>query len=134
MLFTALYISAVPKCVKTPNTLWGSSDMHCSVNITEATMKLHTHLNYSCTLLDSENNNIQTHKFEMPHCSDKFPGTFISQHTAYHLNFSTKINKRNLLWYVLLYVSWLKMLGLYLYTLIIGRKSCNMLSIRNKLT
>ena len=28
----------------------------------------------------------------------------------------------------------LKMLGLYLYTLIIGHKSCNMLSILNKLT
>ena len=28
----------------------------------------------------------------------------------------------------------LKMLGLYLYTLIIGQKSCNMLSILNKLT
>jgi len=28
----------------------------------------------------------------------------------------------------------LKMLGLYLYTLIIGRKSVNMLSILNKLT
>ena len=30
--------------------------------------------------------------------------------------------------------SFLKMLGLYLYTLIIGHKSCNMLSILNKLT
>jgi len=28
----------------------------------------------------------------------------------------------------------LKMLGLYLYTLIIGHKSCNRLGIRNKLT
>jgi len=28
----------------------------------------------------------------------------------------------------------LKMLGLYLYTLIIGHKSCNMLSILNELT
>jgi len=33
---------------------------------------------------------------------------------------------------ILLYI--LKMLGLYLYTLIIGHKSCNMLSILNKLT
>ena len=31
-------------------------------------------------------------------------------------------------------MSWLKMLGLYLYTLIISHKSCNMLSILNKLT
>jgi len=29
---------------------------------------------------------------------------------------------------------YLKMLGLYLYTLIIGHKSCKMLSILNKLT
>ena len=32
------------------------------------------------------------------------------------------------------YCNLLKMLGRYLYTLIIGHKSCNMLSILNKLT
>jgi len=31
-------------------------------------------------------------------------------------------------------LKYLKMLGLYLYTRIIGHKSCNMLSIQNKLT
>jgi len=34
----------------------------------------------------------------------------------------------------LIVTNWLKMLNLYLYTLIIGHKSCNMLSILNKLT
>jgi len=35
----------------------------------------------------------------------------------------------------IVHVTWcLKMLGLYLYTIIIGHKSCNMLSILNKLT
>ena len=43
-----------------------------------------------------------------------------------------KIN--NILYQVLLKKIFLKMLGLYLYTLTIGHKSCNTLSILNKLT